>query len=78
MSEIVIISLIIAGMVELIKYNEGIDFLLNFITKRIKSKKGATLAGISPFRIMKYLYYPYLMGISALIVILFIPNIKRN
>ena len=146
MSELIVISLIIGGMVELIKYNGGIDFLLNFITKRIKSKKGAelgiaalvslvdictanntiaivttgpiakdiaekydiepkrsagildmfacvfqgiipygaqllsaaTLAGISPFQIMRYLYYPYLMGISALIAILFIPNIKRN
>jgi hypothetical protein len=38
----------------------------------------ATLAGISPFQIMRYLYYPYLMGISALIAILFIPNVKRN
>ena len=146
MSELVVISLIIGGMVELIKYNGGIDFLLNFITKRIKSKKGAelgiaalvslvdictanntiaivttgpiakdiaekydiepkrsagildmfscvfqgiipygaqllsaaTLAGISPFQIMRYLYYPYLMGISALIAILFIPNIKKK
>jgi Na+/H+ antiporter NhaC len=146
MSELVIISLIIGGMVELIKYNGGIDFLLNFITKRVKSKKGAELgiaalvslvdictanntiaivtagpiakdiatkyniepkrsAGIldmfscvfqgiipygaqllsaaalsklSPFQIMPYLYYPYLMGISALIAILFIPDIKRR
>lgn len=146
MSELVVISLIIGGMVELIKYNGGIDFLLNFITKRIKSKRGAelgiaalvslvdictanntiaivttgpiakdiaekydiepkrsagildmfscvfqgiipygaqllsaaTLAGISPFQIMKYLYYPYLMGISALIAIIFIPNIKKK
>jgi Na+/H+ antiporter NhaC len=38
----------------------------------------ATLAGISPFQIMRYLYYPYLMGISALIAILFIPNIKKK
>lgn len=146
MSELVIISLIIGGMVELIKYNGGIDFLLAFITKRVKSKKGAELgiaalvslvdictanntiaivtagpiakdiaskyniepkrsAGIldmfscvfqgiipygaqllsaaalsklSPFQIMPYLYYPYLMGISALIAILFIPEIKRR
>lgn len=146
MSELVIISLIIGGMVELIKYNGGIDFLLSFITKRIKSKKGAelgiaalvslvdictanntiaivtagpiakdiaekydiepkrsagildmfscvfqgiipygaqllsaaALARLSPFQIMGYLYYPYLMGISALIAILFVPNIKRK
>jgi len=27
---------------------------------------------------MPYLYYPYLMGISALIAILFIPEIKKR
>jgi Na+/H+ antiporter NhaC len=43
MSELVIISLIIGGMVELIKHNGGIDFILNLINKRIKSKRGAEL-----------------------------------
>ena len=31
----------------------------------------ASLAGISPFTIMKNLFYPYLMGISAVIFIVF-------
>ena len=131
MSELVIISLIIGGTVELIKFNGGIDFLLSFITSRVKTRRGAeygiallvslvdictanntiaivmtgplaknisekygiepqksaslldtfscfcqgiipygaqllaasSLAKISPFLIMKYLYYPYLMGV---------------
>ncbi|NFH49402.1 Na+/H+ antiporter NhaC family protein, partial [Clostridium sporogenes] len=138
MTELVIISLIIGGMVEVIKYNGGIDFLLNLIKSKVKSKKGAEIgiallvsvvdictanntiaivmagpiakdiadkydvdprksaslldtfscfcqgiipygaqllaaagiAKISPFAIMKYLYYPYLMGICALIAII--------
>lgn len=150
MSELIIISLLIGGMVEIIKYNGGIDFLLDFITRRIKSKKGAEfgiaalvsvvdictanntiaivmsgpiakdiankyhvdprrsasildtfscffqgtipygaqiltavgVAGalkISPFDVMKYLYYPYLMGICAVIAIAFgIPKIKEK
>lgn len=36
----------------------------------------SALAKLSPFSIMKYLYYPYLMGISALIAIVLIPNLK--
>lgn len=150
MSELIIISLLIGGMVEVIKYNGGIDFLLNFITKRIKSKKGAefgiaalvsvvdictanntiaiVMAGpiakniadkydidprraaslldifscffqgiipygaqiltavgvagamkISPFDVMRYLYYPYLMGICAILAVVFgIPKIKNS
>ncbi|WP_315118970.1 Na+/H+ antiporter NhaC family protein [uncultured Clostridium sp.] len=138
MSELVIISLIIGGTVEVIKYNGGIDYLLGFINKKVKSKRGAefgiallvsivdictanntiaivmagplaknisteygieprrsasildtfscfcqgiipygaqllaaaSLANISPILIMRYLYYPYLMGISAIIVII--------
>lgn len=146
MSELVIVSLIIGGTVELIKHNGGIDFLLHFITSKVKSRKGAELAigvlvtlvdactanntiaivttgplaksisskyniepqktaslldtfscfaqgvipygaqllvasgiaGISPFLIMKYLYYPYLIGISAVIaIILGFPRIKK-
>ncbi|MBF8983336.1 Na+/H+ antiporter NhaC family protein [Lutibacter sp. B2] len=141
MSELIIISLLIGGMVEVIKYNGGINFLLDFITSKISSKRGAefgiallvilvdactannTIAivmtgpiakdiadqydieprrvasildtfscfcqGIIPygaqilvavgiakasnitsFHIMRYLYYPYLMGICALIAII--------
>ncbi|MGF7058010.1 Na+/H+ antiporter NhaC family protein [Brassicibacter mesophilus] len=37
----------------------------------------AGLANVSPLSIMKYLYYPYLMGISAILAIIFgIPKIK--
>lgn len=146
MFELIIISLLIGGMVELIKNNGGIDFILNAITSKVKSKKGAelgiallvslvdictanntiaivtvgpiakdisdefnlepkrvagildmfscvfqgiipygaqmlsaaTLAKLSPFSIMKYLYYPYLMGICALIAIVMIPSIKER
>ncbi|NFM78458.1 Na+/H+ antiporter NhaC family protein [Clostridium botulinum] len=146
MTELVIISLIIGGMVEVIKYNGGIDFLLNLIKSKVKSKKGAELgiallvsvvdictanntiaivmagpiakdiadkydvdprksaslldtfscfcqgiipygaqllaaagiAKISPFAIMQYLYYPYLMGICALIAIIVgLPKFKN-
>lgn len=148
MSDLIIISMLIGGMVEVSKYNGGIDFLLDFITRRIKSKKGAefgiaalvsvvdictanntiaiVMAGpiakniadkydidprrsaslldtfscffqgtipygaqiltavgvagamkISPFDVMKYLYYPYLMGICAVLAVAFgIPKIK--
>jgi len=41
MSELVIISMIIGGMVEIIKFNGGIEFILGFITKRVNSKIGA-------------------------------------
>jgi Na+/H+ antiporter NhaC len=41
MAELVMLALLIGGMVEIIKYNGGIDYLLNTMTKRIKSKKGA-------------------------------------
>ena len=139
MSETLIISIIIGGIVELVRVNGEIDFLLYNITKRIKTKRGAelgisalvsiadiatanntiailtvgsiaknisekynldssrvagildmfscvfqglipygaqlltaaSLAGISPFTIMKNLFYPYLMGISAVIFIVF-------
>lgn len=37
----------------------------------------ASLAGISPFAIMKNLFYPYLMGISVVIFIVFF-NRGRN
>lgn len=137
MSELIIISLLIAGTIEIIKYNGGIDFILNKGLKNFKSKRGAEygiatlvslvdictanntvaivtvgpiakdisnkydlepkrvagimdmfscvfqgiipygaqlisaagLAAISPFAIMKFLFYPYLMGICAIIAI---------
>ncbi|KMY56106.1 sodium:proton antiporter [Bacillus sp. FJAT-27231] len=41
MYEIAFLAILIAGMVEVIKFNDGIDFLLHLVTRRIKSKKGA-------------------------------------
>ena len=41
MFELCMISVVVGGMVELIKFNGGIDFVLNFIQTRIKNKKGA-------------------------------------
>ena len=137
MSELIIISLLISGTIEIIKYNGGIDFILSKGIKGFKTGKGAEygiatlvslvdictanntvaivtvgpiakdisdkfnleskrvagildmfscvfqgiipygaqlisaagLALLSPFEIMKYLFYPYLMGISAIIFI---------
>ena len=43
MQEICLLVIIVGGVVSLIKFNGGIDFLLYFITKRIKTKKGAEL-----------------------------------
>ena len=43
MFELAMISITIGGLVELIKLNGGIDFILYFISSRIKSKKGAEL-----------------------------------
>ncbi|KQL21602.1 Na+/H+ antiporter NhaC family protein [Cytobacillus solani] len=41
MYEISFLAILIAGMVEVIKHNGGIDFLLHRVTRNIKSKKGA-------------------------------------
>ncbi len=48
MSELIILSLLIGGMVELIRYNSGIQFLLNLLTRRIQTKKGGefSIAGL--------------------------------
>lgn len=44
MAELVILSILIGGMVELIKRNGGIHFILEAMTKHISSKKGAEFA----------------------------------
>lgn len=41
MYEIAFLAILIAGMVEVIKHNGGIDFLLHLVTRKIRSKKGA-------------------------------------
>ncbi|MGE6258463.1 Na+/H+ antiporter NhaC family protein [Heyndrickxia sporothermodurans] len=41
MEDLAIVAIMIGGVVEIIKHNGGIDFLLHFVTSKIKSKKGA-------------------------------------
>ena len=145
MSELIIISILIAGTIEIIKYNGWIYFIINKGLRGFKSKMGAELgiaalvslvdictanntvaivtvgpiakdisdevglepkrvagimdmfscvfqgvipygaqlisaaglAALSPFAIMKYLFYPYLMGISAVIAIVWYHR-KKN
>ncbi|MBR5296606.1 MAG: Na+/H+ antiporter NhaC family protein [Parabacteroides sp.] len=139
MGELIIVSFFAGGMLEMIRYNGGIDWIIMKLTSRIRSTKGAELsiaalvsfanlctanntialimsgpiakdiadrfnvdprrsaslldifscfiqgiipygaqlliaAGlsqISPLEIMQYLYYPYLLGIGALMAIAF-------
>ncbi|MGL4780701.1 MAG: Na+/H+ antiporter NhaC family protein [Bacteroidales bacterium] len=139
MSELIIITLMAGGMLEMIRYNGGIEFIINLLTKGIRSKRGAEfsiaglvsfanlctanntiaiitagpiakdianrfdidprksaslldtfscfiqgiipygaqlliaagLAGISPISIIPHLYYPFLMGIAAILAIVF-------
>lgn len=48
MEDLAMIAILISGMVEIIKYNGGIDFVLQFIMNKIKSKRGAAfgIAGL--------------------------------
>ncbi|MGM9924925.1 MAG: Na+/H+ antiporter NhaC family protein [Bacillus sp. (in: firmicutes)] len=41
MEDLAIVSLMIGGMVGIVKHNGGLDYLLRFIAGRVKSKKGA-------------------------------------
>lgn len=43
MSELIILALLIGGMVELINHNGGIKYLLDALTRKIRSPKGAQL-----------------------------------
>lgn len=137
MGELIIVTLLAGGMLEMIRANGGMAWIINKLTARINSKKGAefsiaglvgfanlctanntialimagpiakdiatrfkvpanrsasildifscfvqgiipygaqllmaaSLAAISPIQIMQYLYYPYLLGIGALLAI---------
>ncbi len=139
MGELIIVTLLAGGMLEMIRYNGGIDWLIRKLTQRIHSTKGAEasiaslvcfanlctanntialimsgsiardiaerfhidsrrsaslldifscfvqgiipygaqmlmaagLGHVSPIEIMRYLYYPYLLGAGALLAILF-------
>jgi Na+/H+ antiporter NhaC len=41
MQELSLLSILISGLVEVIKYNGGIDYLLQLVTRNVKSNKGA-------------------------------------
>lgn len=138
MGELIIITLLAGGMLEMIRFNGGIDYIIEKLTRKVNSKRGAelsiaglvsfanlctanntiaiittgeiardianrfhidkrksasildtfsclvqglipygaqmliaaSLASISPLSIIRYLYYPMLMGIFALAAIL--------
>lgn len=44
MSELIIITMLAGGMLEVVKTNNGIERIINFITKHVKSKKGGEAA----------------------------------
>ena len=44
MGELIIITMMAGGLLELIKYNGGIDFIISRLTRHINSKRGAELA----------------------------------
>lgn len=48
MEDLAMIAILISGMVEIIKYNGGIDFVLQFIMSKIKTSRGAAfgIAGL--------------------------------
>lgn len=139
MGELIIVTLLAGGMLEMIRYNGGIEWIIQKLTARIDSARGAEvsiaglvsfanlctanntialimagpiakdiatrfhidprrsaslldifscfvqgiipygaqmlmasgLGNVSPLEIMQYLYYPYLLGIGALLAIIF-------
>jgi Na+/H+ antiporter NhaC len=44
MGELIIITIMAGGMLELIKYNGGIDYIINMMTQHVNSKRGAELS----------------------------------
>lgn len=44
MGELIIVTLLAGGMLELIRYNGGIDWLMQKLTRRIRGKRGAEMA----------------------------------
>ncbi|MBO4985674.1 MAG: Na+/H+ antiporter NhaC family protein [Bacteroides sp.] len=44
MGELIIITLLAGGMLEIIRYNGGIDFIISKLTRRVKGKRGAELS----------------------------------
>ncbi len=43
MGELIIITLLAGGMLELIRYNSGIDYIIEKLTRHVNGKKGAEL-----------------------------------
>ncbi|MFC0524365.1 Na+/H+ antiporter NhaC family protein [Pontibacillus salicampi] len=48
MAELILLTIIIGGIVAMIQYNGGIDYILNLLTRRVRTKKGAetSIAGL--------------------------------
>ena len=48
MGELIIVSLLAGGMLALIRYNGGLDFIINGLTRRIRGPRGAyfSIAGL--------------------------------
>ena len=44
MGELIIVTMMAGGMLELIKQQGGIDFIINMLTRRVNSKRGAELS----------------------------------
>jgi len=44
MGELIIITMLAGGLLEIIKYNGGIDFIIHQLTRHIKGKRGAELS----------------------------------
>ena len=44
MGELIIITMMAGGLLEIIKYNGGIDFIINRLTRHVSTKRGAELA----------------------------------
>ncbi|NEU06607.1 Na+/H+ antiporter NhaC family protein [Clostridium senegalense] len=146
MGELIIVSILIGGIVEIIKDNGGIEFIISFIASKIKSKRGAelgiailvsivnlftanntisivtvgpmakeisetydldssrvatlldvfscviqslipygaqllsaaALSALSPFAILKYTYYPVVMGVFTIIFIFGVKDNKKD
>ena len=44
MGELIIVSLLAGGMLEIIRYNGGLDFIIDGLTRRIRGRRGAYLS----------------------------------
>lgn len=44
MGELIIITLMAGGLLELIRFNGGVDYILNVLTRHIRGKRGAELS----------------------------------